>query len=124
LDREMVMLRCKVEVAKGPRSYLISISFTASSADEAARVASTIAVEYLRDKWVQRKRDAVIAAEAELTRQLAHGDKHPKVLLAVEALDVGRADLKAIMAPHEGGQDSVRTDEAVKLALPNRTPTS
>jgi capsular polysaccharide biosynthesis protein len=126
LDREMAMLRSKVEVAKDPRSYLISISFTASCADEAARVASsTIAVEYLRDKWVQRKRDAVIAAEAELTRQLAvNGDKHPKVLLAVEALDVAHADLKAIMAPDEGGQDSVRTDEGVKLALPNRTPTS
>jgi capsular polysaccharide biosynthesis protein len=126
LDREMAMLRSKVEVAKDPRSYLISISFTASCADEAARVASsTIAVEYLRDKWVQRKQDAVIAAEAELTRQLAvNGDKHPKVLLAVEALDVAHADLKAIMAPDEGGQDSVRTDEGVKLALPNRTPTS
>ncbi len=126
LDREMAMLRSKVEVAKDPRSYLISISFAASCADEAARVASsTIAVEYLRDKWVQRKRDAVIAAEAELTRQLAvNGDKHPKVLLAVEALDVAHADLKAIMAPDEGGQDSVRTDEGVKLALPNRTPTS
>src|SRR4029453_10919572 len=48
LDREVATLRNKVDVAKDTRSYLISISFTASSADEAVRVVNTIAVEYLR----------------------------------------------------------------------------
>ncbi len=125
LDREMGLLRGKVEVAKDPRSYLISISLTASSADEAARVVNAIAVEYLRDKWMQRSREAVIAAEAELTRQRAvNGEKHPRVLQAVEALEVARADLNAAMAPDEKGQSSVRTDDGLKLALPNQTPTS
>jgi uncharacterized protein involved in exopolysaccharide biosynthesis len=113
-----------VEVMKDTRSYLISISFTASSADEAARVVNTIAAEYIRNKYMQRKQDAVTAAESELARQLAvYGDKHPKVLQATDDLDVARAALKAVMASGDG-QDAVVTDESVKLAMPNRTPTS
>jgi uncharacterized protein involved in exopolysaccharide biosynthesis len=124
-DREMGVLRSKVEVAKDPRSYLISIAFTASSPDEAARVVNTIAGEYVRDKWMQRSRDALIAAQAELTRQRAiNGDKHPKVLQAIEALDVARAELNASIEPDASSRNSPRTDEGVKLALPNRTPTS
>ena len=49
-DRQVAMLRNKVEVMKDTRSYLISISFTARSADEAARVVNAIALEYLWDK--------------------------------------------------------------------------
>src|SRR5262245_17409988 len=124
-DRALATLRNKMEVVKDTRSYLISISSTASSADEAARIVNTVAVEYLRDKLVQRRRDAVIAAEVELTRQRAvNGEKHPRFLQAVEALDVAHNDLKAVMAPDEGGQDAVRTDGGIKLALPNHTPTS
>ena len=44
------MLRNKVAVMNDTRSYLISISFTAPSADEAARVVNAFAIEYLRDK--------------------------------------------------------------------------
>ena len=124
-DRQVVMLQNKVDVKNDTRSYLISISFTASSADEAARVVNAIAVEYLRAKAIQRKRDAVTAAGIELARQLAvNGDKHPKVLQAADELGVARAALKAVMAPGEDDQDAVTTDESVKLAMPNRTPTS
>jgi uncharacterized protein involved in exopolysaccharide biosynthesis len=118
LDREVATLRNKVDVAKDTRSYLISISFT-------ARVVNAVALEYFRDKWIQRKRAAVTAAEAELTRQLAvNGDKHPKILQAADALDFARAELKAFMNSSEDGQAFVGPDEAVKLAMPNRTPTS
>ena len=124
-DRQVVMLQNRVEVKNDTRSYLIFISFTASSADEAARVVNTIAVEYLRAKSIQRNRDAVTAAEIELARHRAvNGDKHPKVLQAADELGVARATLKAVMAPGEDGQDAVTTDESVKLAIPNRTPTS
>jgi capsular polysaccharide biosynthesis protein len=124
-DRQVVMLQNRVEVRNDTRSYLISISFTASSADEAARIVNTIAVEYIRAKAIQRKRDAVTAAEIELARQLAvNGDKHPKVLQAADELGVARVALKAVMAPGEDGQDAVTADEGVKLAIPNRTPTS
>jgi uncharacterized protein involved in exopolysaccharide biosynthesis len=124
-DREMATLRNKVEVSKDTRSYLVAVSFTASSADEAARVVNTIAAEYVRDKGMQHRREAVIAAEAELTRQRAvNGHKHPRVVQAVDALEVARAALKALAEPDEGGQNSAQTDEGVRLALPNHTPTS
>jgi uncharacterized protein involved in exopolysaccharide biosynthesis len=124
-DRTVAMLRKKVVVMNDTRSYLISISFTAPSADEAARVVNAFAIEYLRDKDLQRRRDAVAAAEGELGRQLAiYGEKHPKVVQAAEGLDAARASLKAAMSPQDGGQDDVTSDESVKLAVPNRTPTS
>jgi capsular polysaccharide biosynthesis protein len=124
-DRQVAMLRNKVEVMKDTRSYLISISFTARSADEAARAVNAIALEYLRDKTIHRRRDAVTAAEGELARQLMiYGEKHPKVLQVAEGLDASRASLKAAMGQEDGGWDAIVTDGRVKLALPNRTPTS
>jgi uncharacterized protein involved in exopolysaccharide biosynthesis len=124
-DRTVAMLRNKVTVMNDTRSYLISISFTAKSADEAAQVVNAFAIEYLRDKDLQRRRDAVAAAEGELAGQLAiYGEKHPKALRAAEVLDAVRASLKAAMSPQDGGEDEVTSDESVKLAVPNRTPTS
>src|SRR5262245_60240989 len=120
LDRRTSMLRLKVAVVKDTRSYLISISFTASSADEAALVVNTVASEYLRAKSMQRRSAGVSAAEAELQSQrTVYGDLHPRVLQAVDALHDARAGLNALMA-----DEGVRTDEGIKLALPNRTPTS
>lgn len=124
-DRTVAMLRNKVAVTNDTRSYLISISFTAPSADEAVRVVNAFAIEYLRDKAIQRKLDVVSLAEGELGRQLAvYGDKHPKTLQTVEGLDAARASLKAAMSAQDGGQDAIASDESVKLAVPNRTPTS
>lgn len=124
-DRMVAALRNKVEVTKDTRSYIISVSFTARSADEAAAVVNAIAVEYLRDKAAQRRQDAVTAAESELARQLAiNGEKHPKVLQAADAVDVARVALMSVMSPTDGGQDAIMTDESAKLAIPNRTPTA
>lgn len=124
-DRELATLRNNVEVTKDTRSYLIAISFTTSSATKAAQIVNTIATEYVRDKWIQRSREAAIAAEVELTRQRAiNGDKHPKVLQAVEALESARADVTALMVRGNGDQSSIKADEGVKLAVPNHTPTS
>jgi uncharacterized protein involved in exopolysaccharide biosynthesis len=125
LDRTIAMLRNKVAIMNDTRSYLISISFTAPSADLAARVVNAFAIEYVRDKDLQRRRDAVAAAEGELGRQLAiYGEKHAKVLQAAEALVAARASLRGAMSPQDGGQGEVTSYESVKLAVPNRTPTS
>ena len=125
MDREIATLRSRVEVTKDPRSYLIAISYTASSPDEAARVVNAIAVEFIRNKWMQRKSSVVTAAEAELVRQLAvNGEKHPKVMQAVDALDAARADLKAFVGSTQDGQALVVPEDGAKLAVPNRTPTS
>src|SRR5258706_16450017 len=111
------MLRNKVTIMNDTRSYLISISFTAPSPDEAARVVNAFAIEYLRDTDLQRRRDGVAAAEGELGRQLAiYGEKHPKVLHAAEGLDAARASLKAAISPHNGSQDEGTSRETGKLA--------
>jgi uncharacterized protein involved in exopolysaccharide biosynthesis len=124
-DRAVATLRNKVSVVNDSRSYLVSISFTAASAHEAARVVNAFATEYLRDKAIQKRADGVTAAEAELGRQLAiYGEKHPKVVQAAEGLEAARSALKAAMSPQDGGQDDIVTEEGVKFAVPNHTPTS
>jgi uncharacterized protein involved in exopolysaccharide biosynthesis len=124
-DRAVATLRNKVSVVNDSRSYLVSISYSASTADEAARVVNAFATEYLRDKAIQSRQDGVTAAEVELGRELAvYGEKHPKVMQAAEGLQAARNSLKAAMSPEDGGQDDVVTGDGVKLAVPNRTPTS
>jgi uncharacterized protein involved in exopolysaccharide biosynthesis len=124
-DRTVARLRNQVAVMNDARSYLITISFTAPSADEAARVVNAFAIEYLRGKAIQRRLDAVNSAEGELGRLLAvYGDKYPKTLQAAEGLNAARASLEAALSPQEGGPDEVTNDQSVKLAVPNRTPTS
>jgi uncharacterized protein involved in exopolysaccharide biosynthesis len=125
LDRTVAMLRNNVAVTSESRSYVISISFTAPSADEAARVANAIAIEYLREKSKQGRRDMVTTAEAELARQLAiNGERHPKVLRAEDELSAARAALTATGGAEGDGQDTIVADEGVGLAIPNHTPTS
>ena len=124
-DRTVAKLRNKVVVMNDTRSYLISISFTASSAEEAAQVVNAFAIEYLRDKARQRRLNKVNSAEAELRQQLAvFGEKHPKTLNALAELDVERAALEAAMNPKHGDQEEITNDQSVKLAVPKYTPTS
>jgi uncharacterized protein involved in exopolysaccharide biosynthesis len=124
-DRAVALLRSKIVVTNDSRSYLISVSFTALSPDEAARVANAVVIEYFRDKVVQRNLERVNAAEAQLGQQLAvYGDKHPKTLQAVAELDAARASFEAAKNPQGGDQDEIPSDQDVKLAVPNQTPTS
>ena len=124
-DRQVALLRNHVDVMKDTRSYLISISFTARSADEAAAIVNAIALEYVRDKKVLREQSAVAAAEGELQRQLAiNGEKHPKVLQSADGLEAARAELNALLNAEDSSQEALAADEGIKLAIPNRTPTS
>jgi uncharacterized protein involved in exopolysaccharide biosynthesis len=124
-DRTVAMLRSKVGVMHDTRSYLISISFTASSPEQAAWVVNAFAIEYLRDKAIQTRLDKVNSAEVALRQQLAvYGDKHPKTLQAAEELDAARASLELAMNPQDGDQNEISIDSSVKLAVPNQTPTS
>jgi uncharacterized protein involved in exopolysaccharide biosynthesis len=124
-DRAVASLRNRLEVMKDTRSYFISISLMADSADEATAIVNAAALEYLRDKAMQRRREAVTAAEIELERQRSiYGEKHPRFLQAADGLDAARAALQATLSPEDGGRDAIATDEVVKLAIPNRTPAS
>lgn len=123
-DRAVSMLRNKVVVMNDTRSYLISISFTASSADEAAQVVNAVVTEYLRDKVKQRRLDKITSVEAELRQQLAvYGDKHPKTQQAVAELEAERASLEAAN-PLDDEQGEIAKDQGIRLAVPNQTPTS
>jgi uncharacterized protein involved in exopolysaccharide biosynthesis len=124
-DRAVSTLRNKVAIMNDTRAYFISISFTAPTADEAVRVVNAIALQHLQDQALQQRRDAVAAAEGELGRQLAvYGDKHPKVVQSVARLEAARAALSAAMNVEDSGPGLSAPDDSVKLAIPNRTPTS
>ncbi|MBR0874908.1 hypothetical protein JQ633_31440 [Bradyrhizobium tropiciagri] len=124
-DRTVAALRKRIVVTNETRSYLISISFTASSAEEAARVVNAVVAEYLRDKVRQRRQNKVVAAEAELRERLAlYGEKHPKTLQAVDELEADRTSLEAAMNSQDDDQLEVADNQSVRLAVPNYTPTS
>ena len=124
-DRAVGMLRSRLLVMSDTRSYLISVSYSAPSAEEAARVVNALAREYLRDKALHRNWSAVVAAEEELGRQSAiYGEKHPKVLRAMEGLEAARAAVEATKNAEDGSLGSVATGESVTLAMINQTPTS
>ena len=124
-DRAVARLRDNVEVMKDTRSYFISISFSAESADEAAAVVNAIALEYLREKLIQRRQDAVAAAEAELERQRSvYLENHPKVVQATNSLDAARSALDDAMSSDDVGRHASGINGFVKLAIPNRTPTA
>ena len=94
-DGRVAMLRNKVEVMRDTRSYLIALSFTARSPDEATKVVNAIALQYEKDKELDRRQSMVAAAELELSRQLAnYGERHPKVLQLADEVDFARAALK------------------------------
>lgn len=125
LERTVAMLRKAVVVTNESRSYFISISFTAPSADEAARVVNAFVIEYLREKSKQGKQDVVTTAEAELARQRAiNGERHPKVVQAADELGAARAALTAVGNGGSDGHDTIIAGDDVTLAIPNRRPTS
>lgn len=123
--RTVAMLRNKVAVTNDTRAYLISISFTAPSPDESARVVNAFVIQYLRDKAIQRQLDRFNSAEAALQQQMAvYGEKHRKALDAAAERDAARVALEAAMNPQDGEQGDIAGDQSVRLAVPNQTPTS
>jgi len=124
-DRTVAMLRNKVAVMNDTRSYLISISFTAPSAHESARVVNAFVIQYLRDKAIQRQIDRLNSAEGALQQQMAvYGEKHPKAWHAAVERDAARVALEAAMNSQDGDQGDIAGDQSVRLAVPNQTPTS
>ena len=124
-DSAVAKLRNKVVITSDSRSYMISVSFTASTAEEAAQVVNTVVTEYLRDKVKQRWLNKVVSAETELRQQLAlYGDKHPKTMQAVAELNAERASFEAATNSQAANQYEMANDQSVRLAVPNYTPTS
>jgi uncharacterized protein involved in exopolysaccharide biosynthesis len=77
-DLAAEQLARRITVTSDPRSYLISISVTASDPDRAARLANAVALEYLRGQLVQQVTDAYGAAEREMSEMSSiYGARHP-----------------------------------------------
>jgi uncharacterized protein involved in exopolysaccharide biosynthesis len=97
LERATWRVGGKLEVVNDPRSYLISVSFTASTPKKAASVADAFALEYFRAKAMQRLADRVTATNRELAQQSArYGDKHPSIVQLRLKLETIRSRLQTV----------------------------
>ena len=82
LERHLIVLTM-------PRSYLMSVSYTAKSPEQAALVANTFAREYLKAKFLQSIRKKAANARQEVLRlSSVYGNKHPLLAAAQAHLDV------------------------------------
>jgi uncharacterized protein involved in exopolysaccharide biosynthesis len=125
LERAAARTRQRLTVANDPRSYLISISFTAASPDKAATVANAFALEYVRAKTLQRLADAVAAANRKLVQQSAtYGERHPSILQAKAELEAAQLRLQAAAKRTELAEREIGPTSGVTLAEPNPTPSS
>ncbi|MGA2494112.1 MAG: Wzz/FepE/Etk N-terminal domain-containing protein [Roseiarcus sp.] len=123
----------RVTVTNEPRSYLISISFSANDPERAAIVANTVALEYLRAETAERVDRRLAAAEQEAaTVSLVYGSQHPARQHSEEKLKRLRESLDALRrgsdladsSKFDGGsslipaqRDDVPSNPDVNLAL-------
>lgn len=77
------------------RSYLILISYTASTPTEAARIANTVASEFIHSSRVQKLADRYAFAERALADLAStYGEKHPLFLRAKNDVVLARDSLE------------------------------
>ena len=123
----------RVTVTNEPRSYLISISFSANDPERAAIVANTVALEYLRAETAERVDRRLAAAEQEAAAvSLVYGSQHPARQHSEEKLKRLRESLDALRrgsdladsSKFDGGsslipaqRDDVPSNPDVNLAL-------
>jgi uncharacterized protein involved in exopolysaccharide biosynthesis len=121
LERATARVKQRLTVANDPRSYLIAISFTAASPEEAAKVANAFAIEYVRAKTLQRLADAVATANSKFAQQSAiYGERHPSISQAKAELEAARMRLQVAI----NGSEEISPGAGVTLAEPNPTPSS
>jgi uncharacterized protein involved in exopolysaccharide biosynthesis len=97
LERATWRVSGNLEVVNDPRSYVISVSFTASTPEKAASVANAFALEYLRAKALQRLADRLTATNRELAQQSAkYGERHPGIVQLKVKLDTIRTRLQTV----------------------------
>jgi uncharacterized protein involved in exopolysaccharide biosynthesis len=123
LERAIISVGANLSVKSDTRSYLISISFTATSPETAASVANAFALEYLKVKTLQRLADVVTAANRELVHQSAvYGEKHPSMVRAEAALETARVNLQSAVNQPEMSENDIVPGSGITLGEPSRTP--
>jgi uncharacterized protein involved in exopolysaccharide biosynthesis len=101
----------KITVASEPRSYLISVATTSADPERAAKLATAVALEYLRGQMLQQLSDIQAAAERELTQLSSlYGLRHPNYVLARTRLDTLQSRLTAL-------RDGPPDDDTVRLVI-------
>jgi uncharacterized protein involved in exopolysaccharide biosynthesis len=112
-DRDLAVnqLIRKVTVTNELRSYLISVAITTADPERAAKLANTVALEYLRGQMLQQLADAQAAVERELAQLLSvYGVRHPNYVL-------GRAKLENLQARLSALRDGSPADDTAKLVM-------
>jgi uncharacterized protein involved in exopolysaccharide biosynthesis len=124
LERAVSSIGKRLEVTNNPRSYLISVSFTASSPEKAANIANAFALEYLRAKAIQRLTDAVSMERQKLAQESSiYGERHPSVVRVRAQLEATRLRLQALTTKAEAAPGET-FGGGLTLAQSNPTPTS
>jgi uncharacterized protein involved in exopolysaccharide biosynthesis len=125
LERAVWRVSGMLEVVNDPRSYLISVSFTASTPEKAASVVDAFALEYLRAKAMQQLADRLTATNRELAQQSArYGEKHPGIAQLKVKLETIRTHLQTVAnSPAMSLRDIVRNG-SVTWADPDPRPSS
>jgi uncharacterized protein involved in exopolysaccharide biosynthesis len=96
VDLATAALMNNLKVNIEPRSYLVTVSYTAGNPPEAARIANAVVSEFLHNRLVQKLADRCNVAQRALSDLLVtFGDRHPLVALAKEKLEMARSELKA-----------------------------
>lgn len=109
-DLAVSELMRRVKVTTEPRSYLITIAATASSAELAARLANMVALEYLRGQMLQQLMEANAAVDREMAETASiFGVRHPKYILIRSKLDHLKDRIRML-------RDDATGENAVKLA--------
>ena len=120
MDRAIARLRAGLTITNDTRTYLISIGFTAPSPEEAAAIANTFAVEYLRTKMLQRRADALLAAIRDVAQRSAFfGDKHPSMVRARAELEAARERMAAATNSTDLADQDLVAADGVVLAQAN-----
>jgi uncharacterized protein involved in exopolysaccharide biosynthesis len=114
LDRAAQDLMRNLKVQRGPRSYLLTVSYTGASPREAAQIANAFVDEYLRVRLLAELSDRKSAEQQALTDlQATYGPKHPRVKRAEARLALAASSQARAIA--EDGIDALNLDSGGRV---------
>jgi uncharacterized protein involved in exopolysaccharide biosynthesis len=110
----------QIKVTNAPHSYLISIALSARAPDWAAKLANSVAVEYLRSQMLEQMSDEEVAAERERVElSSVYGPRHPTYLRSETKLQQIKARLK-VLRDGSSGEEWVRFVAGQSLILAHK----
>lgn len=129
LDGAASRLSGNLAVKNDPRTYLVSVTYKAPSAGEAARVANAVVAQYLHNARVQNLAGAHAGAERTLADlQVTYGPKHPQIIRAKSNLAMAKAQMdvadRAALMPEADLAGTGQVIPARANSIPTNTPFS